>query len=627
MVAPISTVVCSRILASHLLKTDTTFVVINFNGSRYLHDCLTAIRSQGGVDIIVVDNGSDDDSVALIEGEFPDVKLIENAANAGFARAANQGAEAAESRFVAFVNTDVVLGPGWLSAILPLFGADRDVACVGSRLLSRDGAKIDFDGGTVNFYGFGQQVRFGSPLDEDAEKKRKPTEETAFACAGAMVVDREAFLHVGGFDESFFAYFEDVDLGYRFWLAGYRVLVTREVVGYHVHHGTAARFLSDAAMAFLAERNALTFVLKNLQDENLSRVLPASLFMNPARLILRAQDALSGENSLFDTLNSQTTDVLDVLNSLSDEVCVPLSALAGPLAIFSVASHLEEILKSRADCQRLRRRGDDEILNRFPGFFFPSFFDSRYFAVEEKVAQFLGLGKVLGEERPGPLVSEQMRSLQQRLHEELDRTRLARAADQKHIQGLESALKDRSEEIVRLSEELAKLRKQAADAISAAQAKDAEIKERDRVLAEKENVISDALRSLAEKDDVIRDALRSVADRDEMLKRAEASIAEKDALVRSLESLAEARKGEMIAQQERITKLQESMAGLQREHTETIEAMQGKLEDLQASLKDVEGERCRLRAQLDKIEASFAYRSYRAFKSLTRLLHIHPANK
>jgi len=595
------------------LKTDTTFVVINFNGSHYLHDCLRAIRSQGDSVTIVVDNGSDDDSVALIEGEFPDVKLIENAANAGFARAANQGAKAAKSRFVAFVNTDVVLGRGWLSAILPLFGADRDVACVGSRLLSRDGAKIDFDGGTVNFYGFGQQVRFGSPLDEDAEKKRKPTEETVFACAGAMVVDREAFLHVGGFDESFFAYFEDVDLGYRFWLAGYRVLVTREVVGYHVHHGTAARFLSDAAMAFLAERNALTFVLKNLQDENLSRVLPASLFMNPARLILRAQDALSGENSLFDALNSQTTDVLDVLNSLSDEVCVPLSALAGPLAIFSVASHLEEILKSRADCQRLRRRGDDEILNRFPGFFFPSFFDSRYFAVEEKVAQFLGLGKVLGEERPGPLVSEQMRSLQQRLHEELDRTRLARAADQKHIQGLESALKDRSEEIVRFSEELAKLRKQAADVISAAQAKDAEIKERDRVLAEKENVISDAL--------------RSVADRDEMLKRAEASIAEKDALVRSLESLAEARKGEMIAQQERITKLQESMAGLQREHTETIEAMQGKLEDLQASLKDVEGERSRLRAQLDKIEASFAYRSYRAFKSLTRLLHIHPANK
>ena len=311
MAEPTNMVVCPQLLAGRLLETDTTFVVINFNGSRYLCDCLTALQSQGDADVIVVDNGSTDDSTALIRRDFPDAELIENAENVGFARAANQGAELAGSRFAAFVNTDVVLAPGWLLAILPLFGANKDVACVGSRLLSKDGAKIDFDGGTVNFYGFGQQVRFGSPLDATADKDLEPTEETAFACGGAMVVDREAFLHNGGFDESFFAYFEDVDLGYRFWLSGYRVLLTRETVGYHVHHGTAAGFLSDAAMAFLAERNALAFVLKNLQKENLGRVLPASLFMNPARLVLRAHDALSPMCAVFDAPDAGISDVLE----------------------------------------------------------------------------------------------------------------------------------------------------------------------------------------------------------------------------------------------------------------------------------------------------------------------------
>jgi len=613
LAAPIDMVVCPQLLAGRLLKTDTTFVVINFNGSRYLHDCLMAIQSQGDADVIVVDNGSKDDSVALIKSEFPAAKLIENAQNAGFARAANQGAEAAESRFVAFVNTDVVLAPGWLLAILPLFGSEKDVACVGSRLLSKDGAKIDFDGGTVNFYGFGQQVRFGSPLNAEADKDLELTEETAFACGGAMVVDRQAFLHVGGFDESFFAYFEDVDLGYRFWLSGYCVLLTRKTVGYHVHHGTAARFLSDAAMAFLAEKNALTFVLKNLQEQNLGRVLSASLFMNPARLVLRAQDALLRKNALFDAAKGKISDVLDVLNSLGGEVCVPSSALAGPLAVLNVASHLKEILKSRADCQGLRRRGDDEILNRFPGFFFPSFFNSRYFAVEKTLVESFGLGKVLGEERPGPLVNEQMRSVQERFCEELDRLHLARAADRKHIQGLEGALKDRSEEIARLDEELAKLKKQPADAIAAALVKDADIKERDRVLAEKEDVISDAL--------------QSIADRDAMLERAEASITEKDGLVRRFETLAEARKDDIIAHQERISELQETMAALQGEHADAIALMQSELEDLRDSLGEVEGERGRLRAQLDKIEASFGFRSYRGLKRLARLLHISSSDE
>jgi GT2 family glycosyltransferase len=395
-------------VAGGALETDTTFVVVNFNGSQYLEGCLSSIASQDSdARIVVVDNGSADDSRAIVKQQFPRVLMIENAENVGFAGAANQGAQAAQSRYVAFVNTDVVLSPGWLKTMLSVFADNDDAACVGSRLLNKAGDKLDFDGGTVNFYGFGQQVRFGSPLDPEADKALKPTEETSFACAGAMVVDRQAFLRVGGFDESFFAYFEDVDLGYRLWLSGCRVLITRVAVGYHLHHGTSAEFLSDAALAFLAEKNALTFVLKNFEEKNLARLLPASLFMNAARLVPRAKDALPPENAIYDAAKSGVRNMLDVLNALGDHVSLPTIALSGPLAALHVAANLDRILAKRAECQKLRKRGDDEILNRFPGFFFPSFFNSRYFDVEKTLLQSLGLSKVLGEEHPGPLLDEQ----------------------------------------------------------------------------------------------------------------------------------------------------------------------------------------------------------------------------
>ena len=587
-----------------LLETDTTFVVVNFNGRQYLEGCLSAIEAQGEASVIIVDNGSEDDSKAVIKRGFPGIRLIENAENVGFAGAANQGAEAAQSKYVAFVNTDVVLSDDWLRTILSVFENEDDVACVGSRLLNKDGDKIDFDGGTINFYGFGQQVRFGSPIDPETEKTLKPLEETSFACAGAMVVDREAFLQVGGFDESFFAYFEDVDLGYRLWLSGYRVMLTREALGYHVHHGTSSEILSDASMAFLAEKNALTFVLKNFEEKNLARLLPASLFMNAARLVSRAKDALPPENAIYDTAKSDVQEMLDLLNGLGDDVSLPASALSGALATVHVASNLENILARRAECQALRRRGDDEVLNRFPGFFFPSFFNSRYFDLEKTLLQSLGLNTVLGEASSGPLVDEQMKSLQARLHEELDRLNFSRAADQRHSEGLQAALKDRAEEAGRLHKALAERQKETADAIAAAEAKD--------------DVIRDALASIAERDEELKSASLAIEERDERLKGAEASILEKDELVKRFEELAESRKGDVTSLEKRISILQNQI----KEHQESLASLQSEHQALHHELERARKEEEHLTARLERIESSFAYRLYISLKKVAMLLRL-----
>ncbi len=172
-----------------------------------------------------------------------------------------------------------------------------------------------------------------------------------------------------------------------------------------------------------------------------------------------------------------------------------------------------------------------------------------------------------GEDAPGPLVNEQMHSLQARLYEELDRLRFARTADQKHTLGLEAALAER--------------RKEVADAIAAANAKDAEIAARDEVLAEKEVVIREAL----------------------------ASISGKDELVRRFEEIAESRKEELVTLQKQVGEHQASQARLQSEH--------------QSLLQELERRRTQeeyLKARIERIERSLAYRIYIRLKKVASLL-------
>ncbi|MBN1594049.1 MAG: glycosyltransferase [Candidatus Coatesbacteria bacterium] len=598
------------------MKTNTTFVIVNLNGSRYLGSCIPAIEAQGDSEIILVDNGSSDDSMTIAEREFPSASIIENKENLGFAEAANQGLRASTTRYVAFVNTDVRLAPDWLSKILAVFASHDDVACVGGRLLNRDGNKYDFDGGTLNFYGFGQQVRFGSPLRAGAEDDAAPIEESLFVCGGAMVVDREALLRIGGFDDTFFAYFEDVDLGYRLWASGYRAMLTREAIGYHDHHGTSSRTLSSAAMDFLAEKNSLTLLLKNLEETNLARMLPASLIMNAARVVPRAKDALPPESEIYAATGPSAKQMLDLLNGLGDEISIPSNSLAGALAVIHVAANLNDIMIRRLECQSLRKRSDEEILSRFPGFFYPSFFSSHYFDIEKTLIRSFALDKVLGEDNEGRIFEKQMSALGGRLHEEIDRLLVSKADDSKHISGLEAALTDRQKElseafaaldakdleIRELDRVLGEKDRTIADALAAVKAKDSDIAERDRVLAEKEAIIRDAMASIANHENDLSDALKAIKERDEHLGRALESMAEKDALVQRFEELSEQRKSDVIE--------------LQKE----IEGLQNEVQNLRQELNRRSLELNHLKNRIERIENSSAYRMYSLLKKLGKIL-------
>ena len=254
-----------------------SIITVNLNGKAYLKEFFESIEvldyPKYKMELIVVDNGSNDGSVEFLSSIYPDVKIIRNSYNTGFAVANNQGAKAASGDYVAFLNNDTKVDKNWLTELVrPIYGS-KETVCSGSKVLSIDGKNIDFAGGMINFEGKGFQIDYGVVIEKDIHSNYR---YLPFVNGGAMLVDRKVFLDVGGFDEDFFAYYEDVDFGWRLWILGYKVIFAPGSIVYHVHHGTSKIFSEDK-LRFLKERNALYSVFKNYDDENLAKVFSGTL--------------------------------------------------------------------------------------------------------------------------------------------------------------------------------------------------------------------------------------------------------------------------------------------------------------------------------------------------------------
>ena len=188
-----------------------SFIIINYNGKGLLEDCFASLRKlnypKEKLEFIIVDNGSTDGSVDFILKKLPEVKLIRNEINEGFAKPNNDAAKIATGDYLALINNDMRLDPQWLRDMLAsLENTDDDnYVCVGSKILNWDGSKIDFIGGGINYYGFGYQDDYSLDV-RLAEEKYKDDRDILFACGGAMLIEREVYLKVGGLDEDYFAY-------------------------------------------------------------------------------------------------------------------------------------------------------------------------------------------------------------------------------------------------------------------------------------------------------------------------------------------------------------------------------------------------------------------------------------
>jgi GT2 family glycosyltransferase len=366
-------------------------VLVNFRG---IDDTLNAIKSiqetnypKELLEIVVVDNASGDNSVEKLKGLGNQIVLVESSENLGFAGGVNLGVKKSTGEIIGLLNNDAKCDVNWINTAVETFLVDKDVASVASKVLTWDGSAVDFVDGSLTWYGMGYKREALKPTDEVIDFKR----EVLFGTGSALFFKKDIFEEVGGFDDRFFMFYEDVDLGWRLNLLGYKVIYEPKSIAYHKHHASIDKF-GKYHENFLLERNALMSVYKNYEAASLDRVLPAAMALTVRRSITRGE------------LNPDLLDIKNSRQSDTDDVTIKKDALTGLLAIDSLVEHLPSLTESRNKIQASRKRSDGEMVALFRQALEPAYPWPRYLEGYQKLMDVFNIESSFGRERKRVLV-------------------------------------------------------------------------------------------------------------------------------------------------------------------------------------------------------------------------------
>ena len=235
-------------------------IIPNWNGMRWLPGCLDALKKQSLQDfeVIIVDNGSSDDSVSCIRNNYPDVKVIPLAKNYGFSVAVNEGIKNATGRYIVLLNNDTLPDKDWLSNLVRVIeNSAEKVGSLASLMVSMDDPEITDDAGDfLDWRGLAYQRGHGDPVSRWTRN-----EQVFSACAGAALYRREFFVRTGIFDEKFGSYLEDIDLGLRGNLLGFSCMFVPTARVLHKSHGSA---IPTSSYTYHVTKNRLMIVFKNI---------------------------------------------------------------------------------------------------------------------------------------------------------------------------------------------------------------------------------------------------------------------------------------------------------------------------------------------------------------------------
>jgi GT2 family glycosyltransferase len=257
-------------------------IIPNWNGKDLLGPCLETLYRQQFDDLetILVDNGSTDDSVAFVEKNYPQVAIVRLEANRGFSAAVNAGIVASSAPYVCLLNNDTEVDRHWLGTLVSALAADPKAGSAASKVLFfSDPRSVNSAGDEFSLFGVAYQRRW---MPGDAALFNHAGYVFS-ACGAAALYRRELFDKIGLFDESFFAYQEDVDVGFRAQLAGYRCLFVPDAIVYHKYHKTSSR-VGDLTLK-LRERNKYFVMVKNLPAIFVPLCLPLFLLHEAFQLL------------------------------------------------------------------------------------------------------------------------------------------------------------------------------------------------------------------------------------------------------------------------------------------------------------------------------------------------------
>lgn len=239
----------------------TTVVIPNYNGKAYLEDCLNFLKRSEGTRfaVIVVDNGSTDGSCGMVKEKFPWAELVELGENTGFSHAVNVGIKAAKTPYVLLLNNDTVAERDFVAKLEQAMDTKPGYFSLSSKMLSMKQTEIIDDAGD---YYCALGWAFARGKGASAQRYTAPKDIFA-ACGGAAIYRREVFWEIGYFDDLHFAYLEDIDIGYRARIRGYKNGYCPDAVVYHAGSGSSGSRYNEFKVN-LSSQNSIYIIAKNM---------------------------------------------------------------------------------------------------------------------------------------------------------------------------------------------------------------------------------------------------------------------------------------------------------------------------------------------------------------------------
>jgi GT2 family glycosyltransferase len=302
---------------------------------RYLIDCLASLRKQdwaGEKKIFITDNHSSGDSFRFLKETAPEAEIIRNENNDGFAKGNNDAMKLAmqqHSDYIVLFNMDTIVEADCIRHLVKTADSDGKIGAVQARLmLWPEKERINSIGNITHFLGFGFSEGYGGKWSDDAFQGYP---DIGYPSGAAVLFKKEILNRIGVFDEEYWMYNEDQDLGWRIWLSGYRCVLAPEAVVYHKHD-----FTRSLQQYYWLDRNRILSVIKNYQISTLFLISCAFVFMEFGLLLFVLQRGLLREK-------------LKVYQ------------------YFLSRKNWHYILSARCDSQALRKVADREILKIFSG--------------------------------------------------------------------------------------------------------------------------------------------------------------------------------------------------------------------------------------------------------------------
>jgi hypothetical protein len=249
-----------------------SIIIVSYNSRKDLGECIPSLVGQDYSDfeVIVVDNNSADETISFVEKNYTSIKVIRNRENYGPAKGYNIGITASRGKYVVILNPDTVVEKAWLTELVRAMEADEGIAACQSRvLLYNKPDTINTEGNDVNYLGFTWCRKYGKKNTDDGD-----IQATLGLSVCSAILRRNVLEKVGLFDEDFFMYLDDTDLGLRMQLLGYKVVCNPKSIVYHKY-----KFSPAKKKLYYLERNRLVLLLKIYRTKILLKVLPVFMFM------------------------------------------------------------------------------------------------------------------------------------------------------------------------------------------------------------------------------------------------------------------------------------------------------------------------------------------------------------